>query len=203
MQRSRPALFGALFVVGLVLVAAGGLFTVQFSQATAACSEVPRPDTCAFAWPPAAGANALFASMAGLLAAIVLAITVGMNVRRDPAPNVALANQLEYEERYLDWYRQRRAQLDQWTTLAQAGARERQIQAEADQEAAIAAQAEAEVTAALSGDGSWQQEHEPTPEYTAEQRRRARLSERLLRLAKSKPEAVASVVSGWINQPSR
>ena len=64
-------------------------------------------------------------------------------------------------------------------------------------------QAEAEMAVALSGAGGPWQEEEQTPEATLEQKRREAMAERLRQLAKNKPDAVAEVLKGWINQPVR
>ena len=192
-----------MLIALVVLAVSGGLFAIQYGQALAECTQLPRPDTCAFTWPPQVAVNAVFASAAGLLAAVVMAITVGVNARRDPAPNVALALQLEDEERQLEAWRERKAEYDGLMALAAERRAEEQAHAEELAEAALEAQAEAEMAAALSGAGGPWQEEEQTPEATLEQKRREAMAERLRQLAKDKPDAVAEVVKGWINQPVR
>src|SRR5579884_3996042 len=195
MLRSRPGLLAGLLVAAVVLLVSGGLFAIQYGQAAADCAELPRPDTCAAAWPPQAALDAVFASVAGLLAAIVMAITVGVNARRSPAPNIALVLQLEEEERYLQEQNARRAQYNEWMGMARA--RDKELK----ERAAEAAQAA--MAAALAGRaGAWEEET-PVPEPTIDDRRRQALAEHLQQLAKNKPETVAEVIKSWINQPQR
>lgn len=203
MLRSRPGLLAGLLVAAVVLLVSGGLFAIQYGQAAADCAELPRPDTCAAAWPPQAALDAVFASVAGLLAAIVMAITVGVNARRSPAPNIALVLQLEEEERYLQEQNARRAQYNEWMGMARARDKELKERAAEAAQAAIEAQAEAEMAAALAGRaGAWEEET-PVPEPTIDDRRRQALAEHLQQLAKNKPETVAEVIKSWINQPQR
>ncbi|HEX6511646.1 MAG TPA: hypothetical protein VF157_05065 [Chloroflexota bacterium] len=204
-MRSRPALVGGLFLAALVVLAAGGLFALQYGQALAQCSMLFAAPQCSVSPAPSVAMNAVFASLAGLLLAAIMAISLGMGPRRDHRPNTALARRLSDEERYLEHYRQRRAQLDEWTAMAKARAAERA--AEIQTEGELGAQwtvgpdgvpIQAGAAGPTGAAGQWQEEGKPAEETDSQMKSRV-LTEHLMHLARVKPEAVASVVSGWIN----
>ena len=201
-MRSRPALVGGLVVAFVVVLAAAGIYAVQTAQDSALCSAVPSPARCLGMSSVQTATNAVYASVAGLLMAIVMAVAVGLNVGLGPKPNTQLAKSLDADEHHLEEYRARRAQLDEWTVMAQARAAE-----------ALAARAEMKAQAAADTDATfeaeaarWVLQEEAGEEEAQEseaQRRGRFLAEHLAQLAGAKPEAVAAVLSGWINQPNR
>jgi len=201
-MRSRPALVGGLVVAFVVVLAAAGIYAVQTAQDSALCSAVPSPAQCLGISSVQTATNAVYASVAGLLMAIVMAVAVGLNVGLGPKPNTQLAKSLDADEHHLEEYRARRAQLDEWTVMAQARAAE-----------ALAARAEMKAQAAADTDATfeaeaarWVLQEEAGEEEAQEseaQRRGRFLAEHLAQLAGAKPEAVAAVLSGWINQPNR
>jgi hypothetical protein len=114
----RPSLFAALVIAALVVLVAMGIFTVQSVMDGRSC------ESCGW-FSPNLAFSALFASLAGLLVAIGLAMALGMNWRRDLSINTALARSIENEEEHLQDYRLRRAQLDEWTAMAATHAAEK------------------------------------------------------------------------------
>jgi hypothetical protein len=200
-KRSRPGLLGGLIVAFVVLLAAAGIFTVQSMQDSQQCASVTSPTECASISPISTATGAIYASVAGLAVAALLAFAVGINTGGVQKPNAALARSLDQDEYNLDGYRARRAQLDEWTIMAQARAAEQAARAEAEAEAAAEAYDAFEAEAAR-----WVQEETGEEEGAQEsdtQRRSRVLAEHLAHLARAKPEAVAAVLSGWINQPNR
>lgn len=200
MSRPRPGLVGGIVVAAVIIIAALGIFLIQSLHDSAVCSVLPNPRECLGLSPVSTFTSAVYASAGGLLVAVVLAVTVGVNVVRGPGPNTTMARSLEIDERHLEGYRARRAQLDEWTVMAQARAAQQAARAEA------AAQAAAEAEAAFEAEAArWiQEEQGEEEERESEGARRSRvLAEHLAHLARTKPEAVAAVVSGWINQRPR
>src|SRR5579885_651907 len=99
MMRARPGMFAGIIVAVLVLAAACGLFAVQYVQVSAQCSFLAGGVPCSVgSSTPIVAGSAIFVAIAGLLAAIVMAITAGVNTRTDGPPNVALARQIEAED---------------------------------------------------------------------------------------------------------
>ncbi|HVA23857.1 MAG TPA: hypothetical protein VMW62_05635 [Chloroflexota bacterium] len=196
-MRRRSGLVPILIVAAVVLVAAAGIFAVQSLEDSAFCSAVPSPSQCLGISSLQTFTNAVYASVAGLLVATMIAVAVGVNVGHGPGPNTSLAKSLDQDEYHLEEYRARRAQLDEWTIMAQARAAEQAARAEMEAEAAAEADAAFEVEAAR-----WVQEEAGEEEaQESETARRSRvLAEHLAHLARARPEAIASVLSGWINQ---
>lgn len=203
----------ASVIVGLVvLVAASGVFVVQYAQSIAQCSAVPATSlpsvSCSTSVSPSNVAlNAVFVALAGLLAAIVMAISSGVGVRTSPAPSVALARRLESEDEVFQREKDRRKQLADMGELARAHLTTQQEKArEAAELAAAVAEAEAEATEELGpghydlDTGEWIEEAQ---QETADQVRRRVMADRLRTLARNKPEVVADVLRGWIDQPQR
>jgi len=200
-MRSRPALVGGLVVAFVVVLAAAGIYAVQTAQDSALCSAVPSPAQCLGISSVQTATNAVYASVAGLLMATVMAVAVGLNVGIGPKPNSQLAKSLDSDEHHLEEYRARRAQLDEWTVMAKdRAAAARAARAEMKAQAAAAADTTFEAEAAR-----WVQEEagEEEAQESDAQRRGRFLAEHLAQLASAKPEAVAAVLSGWINQPNR
>ena len=200
MKLSRPTLVASIVVAAVLIVAALGIFLVETLHDSAICSVLPAPVECGSASPVSVFTSAVYASAGGLLLAAILAVIAGVNLERGSGPNTSLARFLEIDERQLEGYRARRAQLDEWTVMAQARAAQEAARAEA------AAQAAAEAEAAFEAEAArWiQEEQGEEEEKETEGARRSRvLAEHLAHLARTKPEAVAAVVSGWINQRPR
>lgn len=196
MAISRPQLYAAGVVACLVLLVGAGLAIVEVGQMNVSCAKLTGA-SCDAALSPELALAAVIASVTGLLAAVGLAMALGMNWKRGGTPNASLAKAIESEEAHLQDYRLRRAQLDEWTGMAAARAAEK-----AAAEIA-AAQAAAEAEAAFIAEASrWIEEEEETVE-TAEDEKRRVLAEHMAHLARVKPEAVAEVLRMWINQPVR
>jgi hypothetical protein len=175
------------------------MFAAQYTQAIAECAVAA---ACTPVWSVGIAANALFVSVAGLAAAVALAVGVGVSWRRNTIPNTSLARDLEYQGRNLEEYRLRRAQLDEWTAMAQARAMERAAMEEAEALAdaeAIAAQDEV----LMSQISLWEEDAPEEQSETDDQVRHRVMAEHLAHLARSHPEAVAEVLKTWINQPAR
>ncbi len=188
----RPSLFAALVVAAMVLLCAIGLFSVKYAEASQSCFQ-----PCDVSFTAQFALTCIFVSVAGLLITIGIALALGMNWRRDGVPNIALARTIEDEEQHLQEYRLRRAQLDEWTSMAAARAAEKAAQEMAEQQAA------AEAEAAFIAEASrWIEEEEETQESAEDEKRRV-LAEHMAHLARVKPEAVAAVLRMWINQPVR
>ncbi|MFI5269862.1 MAG: hypothetical protein ACHQ7M_20990 [Chloroflexota bacterium] len=200
MKHPRPGLVGGLIVAFVVLLAAAGIFAVQSMQDSQVCSAVPNPSDCAGISPVGTATAAVYASVAGLLVAMLMAFAVGINTNRGQRPNTALAKSLDQDEFHLEGYRARRAQLDEWTIMAQARAAEQAARSEAEAQAAAEAYDAFEAEAAR-----WVQEEtgEEEAQESDTQRRSRVLAEHLAHLARTRPEAVAAVLSGWINQRNR
>src|SRR5579872_1154094 len=95
------------------------------------CAALPIPASCASNSTVSVVTMAVYASVAGIVLAMLLAAAVGVSTARSPKPNVALAKLMDQDEYHLEGYRARRAQLDEWTVMAQARAAELAARAEA------------------------------------------------------------------------
>lgn len=198
MTRVRPGMMAGIIVAVLVLVVASGLYAIESAQTYAQCSAVPSA-SCSLTSPPAQVLTAVFAAVAGLLAAIVMAITTGIDIRGQASPNSALARQLLAEDAAHKRSRERYEQLKQLEELARA---QNQPSATVESETADGQSTVSEILAGsspLPGDeGQWQEQKQPE---TADQRRQRMIVERLKVLARNKPDTVAEVIHGWIDQP--
>jgi hypothetical protein len=195
-NRSRT-IAAAIIVATVIILAAVGIFVVQYIMESSQCAAQACPDFSGMR----IAITALYAAIAGMTAAMRLASFEGFNVKRYQPPNTALARTIDLDERHLAAYQARRTQLEEWTTAAQARAAEQAAIAEEQ------ARAWAESEAAFEAEAArWVQEDagEEEEQQESESTRRSRvLSEHLAHLARTKPEAVAAVVSSWINQPVR
>ncbi len=187
-----------MIVVALVLVAASGLFAVQLTQAYAQCSARPGSAPCADVSSVRIALDGLFVALAGGLAAIVMAISTGINWRNEQPPNTALAQRLQSEEEAFREQQERLSQLQEMRELAVAHA---QAQAQRAATGGEAAPGGSEVAGEEAG-GVLIEEEETRPETPDEARRRV-LADRLRTLARNRPEVVADVVRSWIDRSSR
>ena len=204
MLRAGTRSGASLVVVVLVLALASGLFAVQYAQAFAQCSALPGSAPCAAVSSARIAVDGLFVAIAGLLAAMVMAITAGINWRNSPAPNSALAQRLDDEETAFKREQARRAELAQLNALAlaHAAASASPVSPMADTVPVSAAAAtDAAGDASIVPGPRWQLEPEKPAVETADQARRRVLAERLKNLARNKPDAMAEVLKVWINQP--
>ncbi|MBV8087090.1 MAG: hypothetical protein JO247_19960 [Chloroflexi bacterium] len=198
MLQGRARAFVGIAVVALVLALAAGLFSIQYAQAYAQCSVVPSASACNDVSGARIAVDGLFVAMAGLLAAVVMAITTGINWSTSPAPNTALALRLAEEDEAFREEQARRAQLRDLNALAMA---------HLQQSAQAGSQAAAEAGAiTINEDGTIstgsqvlieEEEHVPT----ADERRRQVIADRLRQLARQHPDTVAEVVRTWIERP--
>jgi hypothetical protein len=200
MVRSRPALVGGIVVALLVVAAAAGLFGIQYFRAVQECSTQL---SCTPVFSGGIAANALFASVSGLTVAIALAIGVGVSWQKPPVANSILARQIEDEGRNLEEYRLRRAQLDEWTAMAQARAMERAAMEQAGALAEAEFQA-AQDEALMQQITIWEEDSPEQQQGESEDDARRRvMAEHLAHIARSRPELLAEVLRVWINQPIR
>jgi flagellar biosynthesis/type III secretory pathway M-ring protein FliF/YscJ len=203
MTRLRPGTLAGIVIAALVLAAACGVFAVQYSQAYAQCSSLPGASPCSAVSPPGQAVSAVFVAIAGLLVAIVMAITAGINSRVDAAPNSALARQLEAEDAAYKRARERFEELKELNRLALAHA---QPSPDLTENAEVEmSDHEMSVSEILSGgpairgsDGQWEEQKHVE---TEEERRKRLVVDRMRSLARNKPEAVADVLRDWIDQP--
>jgi flagellar biosynthesis/type III secretory pathway M-ring protein FliF/YscJ len=207
MTRLRPGTLAGIVIAALVLAAACGLFAVQYSQAYAQCSSLPGASPCSAVSPPGQAVSAVFVAIAGLLVAIVMAITAGINSRVDAAPNSALARQLEAEDAAYKRARERFEELKELNRLALAHAQPSPDLTEAAAETTEVEMSDHEMSVSeiLSGgpairgsDGQWEEQKHVE---TEEERRKRLVVDRMRSLARNKPEAVADVLRDWIDQP--
>lgn len=186
-------------VVVLVMVVAGGLFALQFSQAQAQCSLLPGSPPCGQLPAARIALDGFFVAIAGLVVAVAMALATGIKWRSSPAPNTLLAERLDEEQQAFKREQARRSELAQLNALARTHAATL-TQAHAEMAAAEAEEAARASAAAASGP-RWQLEEEPNTTESPEQARRRVLADRLKTLAKNRPETVAGVLQVWINQP--
>src|SRR5262245_34452379 len=102
MKRGRVIMWTGASVMMVVAIVAGGVFAIEYTSAFQACnaaavaagkSTLCTPDTPSFAL------DALFFAVFGLLAAIVMAVTAGVNWRTIELPADARIRLAELEER--------------------------------------------------------------------------------------------------------
>ncbi|HLY64331.1 MAG TPA: hypothetical protein VKU60_02260 [Chloroflexota bacterium] len=203
--RVRPRTLTGLIIGSLILTVACALFAIQYAQAYSECSAQIVRGSCSEVPSVVLAADGLFASIAGLLAAIVIGITTGINFRTEPSPNLALARRLQAEDESFRAAEQRRAELRELNAIALSHVVTQKADAEAAKQEADKAAAEAAEQALANGEATpgqpqWEEEKEVESE---EQRRRRLLADRILQLARRRPEVMAGVVRGWIDQPSR
>ena len=200
MLQGRARAFVGIAVVALVLALAAGLFSIQYAQAYAQCSAVPSTSACADVSSTRIAIDGLFVAVAGLMAAVVMAITTGISWGSSAAPNTALALRLAQEDETFREEQARRRQLGELNALALAhvahGARTR---AEDDADG-LAVATDGAMTAA--GSAGVLIEEEPHVESVDEARRRV-IADRLRTLARQHPDTVAEVVKTWIDRPGR
>jgi flagellar biosynthesis/type III secretory pathway M-ring protein FliF/YscJ len=201
MLRAGPRAWTVGIAAVLVMLSTAGFYAILNSQIAAQCGQIPPPASCAAVWPGNIAQSALFISLGGLLAAVVLAVTAGVTWRRMDHPNVALARQIEAEDNAFKESQERRIQLEALRELALAHLRTQTAKdAAANAEAGEAAAAKAAVAEAEAALATWKLEEETAHVETIDERRRRVLADRLVNLAKTKPEAVADVIKLWINQ---
>jgi len=204
----RTRLAVTVTVVALVLALSAGLFAVQYAQAYAQCSSLPGSSPCDSVSGARVALDGLFVAVAGLMAALVMVISTGINWRTSPAPNTALALRIASEDEAFRLEQERRAQLAELNSMAlahvasQARARAENL-ARADSDAAASAEAAADAAILASLEPQWEEEPETEQVETPEQARARVVADRLKTLAKNRPDTVAEVISSWINQTRR
>ncbi|MDE3078049.1 MAG: hypothetical protein KGJ86_21710, partial [Chloroflexota bacterium] len=150
--RRRPGARIAIAVALVMAIVSGGVFAYQYTTAYAQCSALPGPNACASVIPSQIALDTAFISLFGLLAAIVIALSAGVDWQGLTVPNFALARQLEREER--EFQRQQVLLENQAQQAAlEAVRREQERQLAAAQAAASGVQAPA-TAAAVSGGGA-------------------------------------------------
>lgn len=222
---------GISFAIGITLVMAlvsGGVFAFQYTTAYAQCSALPGPSPCASVAPSQIALDTAFIALFGLLAAIVISVSAGVNWQGLSIPDPGLANRMEKEER--EYARQQALVEQQAQQQALNIAREQARQFAATQAAAMtpaaaevaglagaagaglaaAGAGSPQVTEVAPGTGAgapapepevvleWHLEEDEPRPETIDDARRRVLETRLKNLAKRKPEAVAEVLQGWI-----
>src|SRR5579862_3421708 len=98
MRRWEPKIMTAVVVSAILLTVAAGIFAIEYARASNECALQLTPGSCLSDSSLQMWTNGVFASVAGLMVAIVMGITLGVNVHRDPAPNTALARRLAAED---------------------------------------------------------------------------------------------------------
>jgi hypothetical protein len=199
MLQGRARLFVCIAVVVLVLALAAGLFAVQYVQAYARCSAIPSPSACAGVSGARIAVDGLFVAIAGLLAAVVMAITSGVSWGSRAAPNTALALRLAEEDDAFREAQARRSQLRDLGALALAHVQQGG-QARNPAEAAAAQPSSAEGTVDAAGASVLVEEEEHVE--TVDEARRRVIADRLRQFARRHPETVAEVVRTWIDRPA-
>ncbi|MHB8619537.1 MAG: hypothetical protein ACYDAG_08205 [Chloroflexota bacterium] len=219
MSRRRAGMWTAVIVLLLVVIVTAGVFSIESNRAYSQCAALPGVNPCAAVHPPSLAVDALFVALFGMLAAIVMAVTAGVNWRNLQVPDLTLARRVEEEdrahERAMAQMRIQAQQADRTggEPLGQVLSPDVEEQAAATSagtgEAVLGAMPSSPESA-VGGPAHPARaprlmelaEDEDRPETADEVRHRV-MAERLKNVAKRKPEAVAGVVTNWINEPNR
>ena len=228
MARRRAGTWLAVGVALLMALVSGAVFAYQYTTAYAQCSALPGLAPCSTVTTSQIALDSSFISLFGLLAAIVIALSSGLNWQGLSVPNFTLMRRMEQEERN---YAHQQAEIERQAQImalqaAQRQAREfAQAQADAARAAAGTGASSAGATAGRQGaEGGpqvtelspaaaaaahlpepevlleWQLEEERAPAPAVDDARRRMLDSRMRSLARQKPEAVAEVLQAWIGQ---
>lgn len=186
-----------------MLIVALGIFAIEYAQASQQCAAQVTASPCMNESSLQMWTNGVFASVAGLLLVMVMAMTTGVNIYREPAPNTALARRLTAEDEAFRAAENRRSQLRELNAIALSHVVTNQAKKEVAKEEAETAAREAgiptpEEEAAMA---KWEEEQQVSE--TEAQRQSKMLIERMIQLARRNPKAVADIVDGWINTPGR
>ena len=203
LRREGPKIMTMVIVSVIVLTVAAGLFAIQYVQAYQSCAVQTTPGPCMSESTLQLWTNGVFASVAGLMVVMVMAMTLGVRVYKQPTPNTALALRLAAEDAAFRAMQERRAQLRELNAIALSHVVTDQAKKEEQKEEAAQAAKEAGTPTPEDEAAMVRWEEERQEAESEAQRRSKMLMERMIQLARRNPKTVADIVDGWINQPIR
>jgi flagellar biosynthesis/type III secretory pathway M-ring protein FliF/YscJ len=203
LRRWEPRITTGVIVSVIVLTVAAGIFGIEYARASATCAAQIAPGPCMSESSLQMWTNGVFASLAGLMLAILMAMTVGVRVRREPAPDTALARRLAAEDMAWKAAEERRAQLRELNAIALSHVVTNQAKKEVAKEEEERARREAGIPTPEEEAAMARWEEEQREAETEAQRQGKLLMERMITLARRDPKVVADIIEGWINQPPR